>query len=55
MIESERDFPPVIYLQWKDDDGELIGDVTWCLDRIYEDDIVYRVLDELKGGEDADL
>ena len=33
--------PKVIYLQLLDDDGNEVGEVTWCEDKIHEDDIKY--------------
>lgn len=43
MIKSEKDIPNVIWLQWADDDGELLhpDEQTWCKDKIYGTDIRY--------------
>ena len=30
-----------IYMQWMDDDGEII-DATWSNDQIYQNDLVFR-------------
>lgn len=30
-----------IYLQVKDEDGEIPDEVTWCIDRIHDTDIEY--------------
>jgi len=35
--------PAVIYLQWYAEDGELAEEVEWCVDRIHETDIEYRL------------
>lgn len=35
--------PDVIYLQWFSEDGEEADEVTWCVDRIYDTDTVYRI------------
>jgi hypothetical protein len=42
-----KEIPEVIYLQWYDDDGIEQDDeeyITWCADRINEDDIEYRLV-----------
>ena len=43
MIKSKDDLPIAIYIQWKDDDGNLLdGEVqTWCKDKIYKNDVRY--------------
>ena len=33
--------PNVIYLQWKNDEGEEVEQRTWCEDKIYKHDIRY--------------
>lgn len=43
--------PKVIYLQWYDEsDGEPLdpdrGEVTWCVDRIYDTDLEYVLNDK---------
>ena len=43
--------PKVIYLQWYDEDtGEELDpiddEVTWCVDRINDSDVVYVIQDE---------
>ena len=38
--------PTVIYLQWLDDDGEEAEEVTWCVDRINDTDIEYRLVEQ---------
>lgn len=43
------DIPDKIYLQIKDEDDEIPDEVTWCVDRIYDSDIVY-----LRGYVDQD-
>jgi len=34
--------PKTIYLQWKDDDGDPLEEITWCDDKIYNHDAEYR-------------
>ena len=31
-----------IYMQWLNDEGELVGEITWCNDKIHERDIKFR-------------
>ena len=33
--------PSEIYLQLVNDDGDEVGEVTWCQDRIYKADVKY--------------
>ena len=40
MIDKKREDPPIaIWLQWNSFDGE----VTWCVDKINDDDILYYI------------
>ena len=43
MIKSKDDLPRAIYIQWQDDEGNLIDgeDQTWCQDKIYKNDVRY--------------
>jgi len=54
-IERKEEAPKAIYLQWKDDDGEVLGETTWCFERIYPHDIRYiidkRHLSKSSGGD----
>lgn len=40
--------PDRIYLQAKDEDGELPDEVTWCVDRIHDTDVEYVLATELE-------
>ena len=31
-----------IYMQWLNDEGELVGEITWCNDKIHERDIKFK-------------
>ena len=53
--------PTISYLQVCDEWGEEAGEISWCVDRIFETDVAYIVLDpiekhllgkELKDDED---
>jgi len=43
MIKSKDDLPIAIFIQWKDDDGNVLDgeDQTWCQDKIYKNDVRY--------------
>jgi len=47
-----RKIPRIIYLQIKDEDGEILdsrdGKVTWCEDKINENDVKYKRVREKK-------
>ena len=47
MIKSKDDLPISIYIQWKDDEDNILDgeDQTWCQDKIYKNDIRY-ILDK---------
>ena len=36
-----KNVPDIIYLQVRDENGEVLDDVTWCKDRICDTDIEY--------------
>lgn len=42
-FKTRADVPKKIYLQWKNDEGELLVDdeITWCEERLYKFDIAY--------------
>ena len=42
-IEHKEGAPKAIYLQWKDDFGEVLGETTWCFERIHVHDIRYVI------------
>ena len=37
------EIPKIIYLQWYTEDGVINDEVTWCQDKINEDDISYTL------------
>ncbi len=47
MIKNKYDAPEILWLQWANDDGEVLHpeEQTWCGDKIFKYDIKYKRYD----------
>jgi len=48
----DKEPPDVIYLQWYDEDGQVrdVKDRTYCEDKINDNDVEYRRVDQRVKG-----
>ncbi len=54
MIDNLKTCPEKIYLQAEDNDGQIYqNDITWCVDRIDDNDIEYIRVDIVIAREEA--
>jgi len=44
-----------IYIQWADDDGEILAEITWASEKIYKTDLEFRRTDAFRYDMAKDL